>query len=99
MARKPHCLLPLPTGWPRRVRSAAVHAIAVARVDVAGITVHPDEMRMDVQIRKIPASIMAEPGNPSVGMVAGTRYSTRQTRVVEVSVTLRGQVIAGRWAA
>lgn len=33
---------------------------------VAGITVHPDEMRMDVRIRKIPAGIMASPGNPSV---------------------------------
>ena len=46
---------------------------------VAGITVHPDEMRMDVQIRKIPAGIFAQPGNPSVGVVAGTGLESRQT--------------------
>jgi len=38
---------------------------------VAGITVHPDEMRMDVQIRIILAALVAAPGNPSVGLVAG----------------------------
>ena len=32
MARQPHILLPLPNGWPRRVRSAAIHAIALARL-------------------------------------------------------------------
>jgi len=30
--RPPHRSLPLPKGWPRRVRSAAVHAIALARM-------------------------------------------------------------------
>jgi len=30
--RRPHNTLPLPRGWPRRVRSAAVHAIALARL-------------------------------------------------------------------
>jgi len=32
MARPPHFPLPLPKGWPRRVRSAAIHAIALARL-------------------------------------------------------------------
>ena len=32
MPRPPHRSLPLPKGWPRRVRSAAVHAIALARM-------------------------------------------------------------------
>jgi len=32
MARQPHFPLPLPQGWPRRVRSAAIHAIALARL-------------------------------------------------------------------
>ncbi len=32
MPRQPHFPLPLPKGWPRRVRSAAVHAIALARL-------------------------------------------------------------------
>jgi hypothetical protein len=32
MARQPHHPQPLPKGWPRRVRSAAVHAIALARL-------------------------------------------------------------------
>ncbi len=32
MARQPHFPLPLPKGWPRRVRSAAVHGIALARL-------------------------------------------------------------------
>ena len=34
MARQPHFPLPLPKGWPRRVGSAAVHAIALARLAV-----------------------------------------------------------------
>jgi len=32
MARQPHFPLSLPKGWPRRVRSSAVHAIALARL-------------------------------------------------------------------
>ena len=32
MAQQPHFPLPLPKGWPRRVRSATVHAIALARL-------------------------------------------------------------------
>jgi len=32
MARQPYCLLPLPKNWPQKVRSAAVHAIALARL-------------------------------------------------------------------
>ncbi len=32
VARRPHQTLPPPKGWPRRVRSAAVHAIALARL-------------------------------------------------------------------
>ena len=32
MARQPQFPLPLPKNWPRRVRSAAVHAIALARL-------------------------------------------------------------------
>ena len=32
MARQPHFPLPLPKGWPRRVRAAAIHAIALARL-------------------------------------------------------------------
>ena len=32
MPPQPHFPLPLPKGWPRRVRSAAVHAIALARL-------------------------------------------------------------------
>ncbi len=35
MAQQPHFPLPLPKGWPRRVRSAAVHAIALARLALA----------------------------------------------------------------
>ena len=32
MARQPQFPLPLPKNWPRRVRSAAVHAIALAQL-------------------------------------------------------------------
>ena len=32
MAPQPHFPLPLPTGWPRRVRSADIHAIALAQL-------------------------------------------------------------------
>ncbi len=66
---------------------------------VAGITVHPDEMRMDVQIRKIPAGILTQPGNPSVGVVAGTRYVTSQRNLVARSVPLRGQHVVAPMAA
>jgi len=32
MARQPHCPLPLPKNWSRRVRSAVVQAISLARL-------------------------------------------------------------------
>ncbi len=32
MARQPQFPLPLPKNWPQKVRSAAVHAIALARL-------------------------------------------------------------------
>jgi len=78
---------------------ALAYSLRPAVMLVRGTTVHPDELRMDIRIRKIPAGLVASPGNPSVGVVAGTRYLTRQTRVTEMSVSLGGQVIAGRRAA
>ena len=41
---------------------------------VAGITVHPDEERLDVLMRKIPAMALPQPGDSSVGMVAGAGF-------------------------
>jgi len=32
MAKQPHFPLPLPKHWPRRVRSATIHAIAIDRL-------------------------------------------------------------------
>ena len=46
---------------------------------VAGITVHPDEERLDVLMRKIPATALPQPGDSSVGMVAGAGLESGQT--------------------
>ena len=40
------------------------------RAFVAGVTVHPEERRLEVRIRKIPAAMLPQPGS-SVGLVAG----------------------------
>ena len=55
---------------------------------VERMPLHPHEMRMDVQRRKFPAGVLASPGNPSVGVVAGTRYD--QVQIIQ-SVAFRGQ--------
>ncbi len=60
---------------------------------IAGLTVHPDEQRLDIQMRKIPAAVLPQPGNSSVGVVAGARYATLQTNLLARSVPLRGQEI------
>ena len=44
------------------------------RAFIAGATVHPDEERLEVQMRKIPASVWPKPGYSSVGMVAGAGF-------------------------
>ncbi len=53
--------------------------------------VHPDDERFEVQMRKIPATVMPQPGNSSVGMVAGARSDRVQKNLVALSVSLRGQ--------
>jgi hypothetical protein len=63
---------------------------------IAGITVHPDAERLDVAIRKIPAGLLSQPGNSSVGMVAGARYD--QVQIIQ-SVAFRGQEWVVRRAA
>ena len=44
------------------------------RAFVAGVKVYPDEERLEVQMRKIPASVVPKPGFSSVGMVAGAGF-------------------------
>ena len=44
------------------------------RAFIAGLTVHPDDRHLDIQMRKIPAGVLAQPGNSSVGLVAGTGF-------------------------
>ncbi len=61
------------------------------RAFIAGVTVHPDEERLEVQMRKIPATVLPQPGNSSVGVVAGARYDRVQQNLVALSVPLRGQ--------
>lgn len=45
----------------------------LVRAFVAGITVHPEERRLEVRIRKIPAALLPQPGS-SVGLVAGAGF-------------------------
>jgi hypothetical protein len=45
------------------------------RAFIEGIVVQPDKLRLDLQIRKIPA---LEPGNSTCLMVAGARYEAVQ---------------------
>ena len=44
------------------------------RAFIAGVKVYPDEERLEVQMRKIPASVVPKPGFSSVGMVAGAGF-------------------------
>ena len=44
------------------------------RTFIAGVKVYPDEERLEVQMRKIPASVLPKPGNSSVGVVAGAGF-------------------------
>ena len=44
------------------------------RAFLAGIKVYPDEERLEVHMRKIPASVLPKPGYSSVGMVAGAGF-------------------------
>jgi site-specific DNA recombinase len=43
------------------------------RAFVTGITVHPEQRRLEVRIRKIPAALLPQPGS-SVGLVAGAGF-------------------------
>jgi hypothetical protein len=66
---------------------------------VAGITVHPDEERLDVLMRKIPAMALPRPGDSSVGMVAGAGFEPVQKNLIVQNVRLRGQGIVVPMAA
>ncbi len=44
------------------------------RAFVAGVMVYPDEERLEVQMRKIPASVLPKLGFSSVGVVAGAGF-------------------------
>ena len=46
---------------------------------IAGITVHPDDHRLDILMRIIPAAVLPQPGNSSVGLVAGAGLELGQT--------------------
>ncbi len=61
------------------------------RTFIAGVTVYPDEERLEVQIRKIPATALPQPGNSSAGLVAGARSDRVQRNLVALSVPLRGR--------
>jgi hypothetical protein len=58
---------------------------------IDGITVFPDERRLGVRIRRIPASVVPRPGFLSVRLVAGAGCDRIQTNLVARSVLLRGQ--------
>ena len=59
------------------------------RAFIAGITVHPDEQRLEVQMRKLPATALPKPGDSSVGVVAGAGFERVQTATFPVVVPLR----------
>ncbi len=69
------------------------------RTFIAGVTVYPDEERLEVQMRKIPATALPQPGNSSVGLVAGARSDRVQRNLVALSVPLRGLNLVARRAA
>jgi hypothetical protein len=48
-------------------------------VFIAGITVHPDEERLDLLMRKLPTTALPQPGDSSVGMAAGAGLESGQT--------------------
>ena len=62
---------------------------------VTGVTVEPDEKRLTIEIRKLPAARdLSPPGEKSsVGVVAGARYDTLQMRVG----LGRGLLSSGSW--
>ncbi len=72
MAPHPHFPLPLPKGWPRRVRSAAVHAIALARLALTTAR---------GQAREAGTGIAAMPGRPLPGVVVHRFFSMPQHQV------------------
>ena len=69
------------------------------RAFIASVTVHPGDERLEVQMRKIPASVLPKPGNSSVGLVAGARSDRVQRNLVALSVPLRRQGPVVRRAA
>ena len=60
------------------------------RAFIAGVKVSPDEERLEVQMRKIPASVVPKPGLSSVGLVAGAQDDWAQKNLVALKVSLRG---------
>ncbi len=77
-------------------RKAFVHDL------IDGITVFPAENRLEVRIRKIPASIVPRPGFVSVRLVAGAGLESVQTGLVprrhgQTGCRFRGR-IGGRGA-
>jgi len=48
------------------------------RAFVAGVSVVPDEARLDVQMRTLPAVGSLLPANSTCGLVAGARYESVQ---------------------
>ncbi len=69
------------------------------RAFLAGVTVHPDDERLEVQMRKIPATVLPKPGSSSVGLVAGARSDRVQRNLVALSVLLRGHELVATRAA
>jgi hypothetical protein len=68
------------------------------RAFVTGVTVLPDEKRLEVRVRKIPASVSLKPGS-SVEVVAGARFNPLQTNLIIRSIPLKKSLLAGNRAA
>jgi len=68
------------------------------RAFVTGVTVHPDQRLLEVRIRKIPATVLPQPGS-SVGLVAGARFEPLQKNLIIRSIPLDGDLLAGLRAA
>jgi hypothetical protein len=64
---------------PRRMKSSRLEKKKAFVHDfIDGITVFPDERRLEVRIRKIPASLVPRPGYSSVRLVAGAGLESGQ---------------------
>ena len=61
---------------------------------IAGITIHPDGQRLDLQMRKIPAGILRQPGLSSVRIGSGGRIGVGTDTIAAGNRQVSGMIQA-----